>query len=317
MRPTWEQLPASVRAAIEEVLGFCVVRAESQRGGYSPGVAARVHGPDGEEAFVKAADAETNAVTPAMHRDEARFTALLPPDHPSPRLLGTYDDGRWVALALEAVDGRTPDVRSDADLDAVVAALRRQARVPAHPALPAVAQAHGGEFEGWRTIAAERPCLTPWEDRHLAALVALEPAWEAAAAGDAWLHLDARADNMLLRPDGSVVLVDWPWSCRGSGAFDVVGFVPAAVCDGALGVVADDVLSVPEQALGEAAEELLARLAPEAPADDVTALVCAVAGLMQHVMRQPPPPGMPTVRAFQAAQGRVACAWLRLRTGWR
>jgi len=29
-----------------------------------------------------------------------------------------------------------------------------------------------------------------------------------------------------------------------------------------------------------------------------------------------PPPGIPTVRAFQAAQGRVAISWLRERSGW-
>jgi hypothetical protein len=30
----------------------------------------------------------------------------------------------------------------------------------------------------------------------------------------------------------------------------------------------------------------------------------------------PPPPGIPTVRAFQAAQGEVALAWLKERLGW-
>jgi hypothetical protein len=30
----------------------------------------------------------------------------------------------------------------------------------------------------------------------------------------------------------------------------------------------------------------------------------------------PAPPGLPTVRAFQAAQGEVALTWLRERLGW-
>jgi hypothetical protein len=30
----------------------------------------------------------------------------------------------------------------------------------------------------------------------------------------------------------------------------------------------------------------------------------------------PDPPGLPTLRAFQIAQGEVALAWLRERTGW-
>ena len=318
MRPTWEELPETVRQGVEDVLGFAVVRAESQRGGFSPGVAARVHGPDGQQAFVKAASAEINDVTPGMHRAEARFTALLPPGHPSPRLLGVLDEGPWVALALEAVDGRPPhEPWTEDDLAAAIEVLRLQAAVPAHPTMPPVAESLAEELLGWRTLRQERPCLTSWEDRHLDALAELEPAWETAATGDAWLHLDARGDNMLVRPDGSAVLVDWPWSARGAAVFDAVGFVPSAVAHGALGVVAGDVHGVPLPALGEAAEELFGRFGSAAPADDVTALVCALAGLMQEQMRRPPPPGMPTVRGFQAAQGRVACAWLAHRTGWR
>jgi hypothetical protein len=320
MRPPWEQVPERVRAGVEEVLGFRVVRSESQSGGFSPGVAARVHGPEGQEAFVKAVSADVNAHSAVMHRDEARFTALLPPDHPSPRLLGSYDDGTWVALALEAVDGRPPaHPWTDADLDAAVDVLVRQSAVRAVPELPTVLETHRDELDGWRRLAAERPCLTSWEDKHLHALADLEPAWEDAATGDDWLHLDSRGDNMLVRRDGTAVLVDWPWSSRGAAVFDALAFVPAAVRDGALGVVADParVLEVPWGPLGEACEELFARFGSTAPADDVTALLCAFAGLMQHRMRQPPPPGMPTVRAFQASQGHVACAWLARRTGWR
>ncbi|MDP9181309.1 MAG: phosphotransferase, partial [Actinomycetota bacterium] len=233
MRPPWEHVPAPVRAEIEDVLGFPVVRSESQSGGFSPGVAARVHGPDGEQAFVKAVSTDANPATPEMHRDEARFTALLPPNHPSPRLLGSYDDGTWVALVLEAVDGRPPSHPwNEQDLGAAVEAIVRQAGVRAVPELPTVVETHGQELVGWRSIAAERPHLTGWEDEHLSALTALEPLWEAAATGDDWLHLDSRGDNMLVRPDGSAVLVDWPWSCRGAAVFDAIGFVPAAVRDG-------------------------------------------------------------------------------------
>ena len=320
MRPAWESVPDAVRAAIEDVLGFPVVRAESQSGGFSPGVAARVHGPAGEQAFVKAVSSEANPLAPELHRDEARFTALLPPDHPSPRLLGSYDDGTWVALVLEAVDGRPPAVPwTETELDAAVEAIRRQGRVAAVPELPTIVQTHGDVLVGWRSLLADKPCLTPWEDRHLTALAELEATWEEAATGDDWLHFDSRGDNMLVRPDGTAVLVDWPWSCRGAAAFDAVGFVPSAVREGALGVVPHPsaVLQTAWEPLADACEELFARFASPAPADDVTALVCAFAGLMQHQMRLPPPPGIPAVRAFQAEQGHIACAWLARRTGWR
>jgi hypothetical protein len=322
MRPPWESVPLPVRDALEEVLGFAVVRAQSQRGGFSPGVAARVHGADGQTGFVKVASGDVNPVTPGLHRDEARFAALLPDGHPSPRLLGSYDDGTWVGLAFEQVDGHQPGLPwTDEDLAAVVAALDRQALVAAVPALPTVEQAWGDELQGWRLLLADPPAtLTPWEARHLEDLAELEQQWAAAAQGDRWLHLDTRGDNLLVRRDGTAVLVDWPGSCAGDPLFDALAFVPAAVRDGALGAVPTgcDVTQLPTAVLAAACEELLDRFAAArgAAPEAVTALVAAFAGLMQHRMRQPPPPGMPTVRAFQASQGVVAMAWLAHRTGW-
>ena len=46
------------------------------------------------------------------------------------------------------------------------------------------------------------------------------------------------------------------------------------------------------------------------------AVVCSLAGYFVVRALEPPPPGIPTVRAFQAAQGRVAISWLRERLGW-
>ena len=309
MRPSWDSLPLSVKDALESILGFSVVSAQSQRGGFSPGVAARVFGPDGQRAFVKAASAAVNAHTIALHRDEARFAALLPADHPSPRLLGWLDDDPWVALAFEEVDGHEPGRpwRPD-ELAAAIRALDVQALVPAAPELPTVVETHGAELRGWRELHAAGTPLTDWERRHLDALATLEPAWEQAATGDRWLHLDSRGDNLLVRRDGSAVLVDWPFSSAGDPVFDALCFVPAAVRDGA----------VPGEP-GEACEHLFQRFAAARTADPeaVDALLVAFAGLMQHRMRLPPPPGLPTVREFQRSQGSVALAWLRHRTGWR
>jgi hypothetical protein len=67
----------------------------------------------------------------------------------------------------------------------------------------------------------------------------------------------------------------------------------------------------PERLLGRA------RSADGADPDAITAVVTAVAGYFTWQAQLPPPPGLPTVRAFQAAQGEPARAWLRHRTGWR
>ena len=308
MRPTWESLPLSVKDAVESILGFPVARAESQRGGFSPGVAARVWGPAGEPAFVKAVSAEVNPHTPGLHRDEARFAALLPAGHPSPRLLGSWDAEPWVALVSEQVTGHEPGRPwTAADLSAAIAAIDAQALVRADPALPTVWDTHQDVLRGWRELAEDGTPLTPWEARHLDALVEIEAGWRQHGEGDAWLHLDARGDNMVVRPDGTAVLVDWPWSCAGAAVFDAIGFIPSAVHGGA----------VPGP-VGPACEALLGRFASgrAAAPEQVTTLVATFAGLMAHRMRQPPPPGMPTVRALQARQHEVCVAWLTHRTGW-
>jgi len=42
----------------------------------------------------------------------------------------------------------------------------------------------------------------------------------------------------------------------------------------------------------------------------VAATVCALAGYFTQRSLEPPPPGIPAVRAFQAAQGEITRHWL-------
>ena len=85
---------------------------------------------------------------------------------------------------------------------------------------------------------------------------------------------------------------------------------------GALGATVQATwVSVPEG--GPRCEELLSRSAAAARAtpDDVTAVLAAIAGFFTASALEPAPPGLPTLRAFQAAQGEVARRWLAERTG--
>src|SRR3954462_2312665 len=107
-RPAYDALPSAVRAWADQVLGSPVCTWSSEPGGFSPGVAARVTCADGTRAFLKAVSADANPDSPGMHRTEAKVTAALPPALGSPRLLSSYDDGTWVALLLDQVDGRPP-----------------------------------------------------------------------------------------------------------------------------------------------------------------------------------------------------------------
>jgi aminoglycoside phosphotransferase (APT) family kinase protein len=143
--------------------------------------------------------------------------------------------------------------------------------------------------------------LDPWSQRHLDELVALEARVADAVAGQTLLHLDLRADNILLTPDGRVYFVDWPHALVGAAWLDAVAFAPSVTMQG-----------------GPEPEEILARWpgGPQAESAAVDAAIASVAGFFTYFALQPPPPGLPTLRAFQAAQGEVARRWLRERTGW-
>ncbi|MGW2474955.1 phosphotransferase [Streptomyces sp. NPDC001665] len=308
VRHPWSGLPAAVRAAVEDILGAPVTEARSQSGGFSPGVAARVRLANGGRAFVKAVSAEVNPDSPAMHRAEARVTASLPSHAPVPRLLGSYDDGTCVALVLEDIDGRQPRVPWDrAELDRVLTAVGDLPRIltPAPAGVASVSQGKSSMFTGWRTLhaAGGDARLDPWAAAHLAALAELESGWPEAGAGDTLAHGDLRADNILLTEDRTV-FVDWPHAVRAAPWFDRLVMLPCVTAQGyASGTGGPDPEALfTAHPLGRGADP-----------DAVTAVLAAVAGYFAEHALRPDPPGLPTLRAFQAAQGTAALTWLRKR----
>jgi aminoglycoside phosphotransferase (APT) family kinase protein len=303
-RIEWQEIPGPVQAAIEGVCGAGVVQARTQPGGFSPGLAARVRCANGARYFVKAVSAQANPDTPRLHRQEGRVLAALEPvissrQLPIPRLHGMVDHPPWVALVLQDVAGRQPQLPwQAAELQQVVAAVDQlaQALTPAPVPVPAVTERLGAEFTGWRTLAtsAAGDRLDPWSRTHLDQLAALEDTWTGHVAGDTLLHADIRADNILLTDHGAIV-VDWPWACQGAAFTDLVLFAPSVTMQG-----------------GPPPADLLASSRSGRAADPpaVAALVCALAGYLTERSLQPPPPGLPTVRAFQAAQATIARQWL-------
>jgi aminoglycoside phosphotransferase (APT) family kinase protein len=309
VRLPWTAVPAHLRALAERQLGSAVGTATSQPTGFSPGVAARLQLADGRRVFAKAVGPEPNPGAPAIHRREAQVVAALPAAAPVPRLLWSYDDPDtgWVLLLFEEVAGHGPAQPWRADeLERVLAALVElgAALTPAPLAPPAVkraGEAFATQLCGWGLLLAEgqaaRNRLDAWSARHLEALAALEAGAPAAVAGDTLLHFDVRADNLLLTPE-RVWFVDWPLACVGAPWVDVVFFAPSVAMQG-----------------GPPPEALIARHPAARAADPaaLTAVVASVAGFFTQRALQPPPPGLPTVRAFQAAQGAVARAWLAQR----
>lgn len=299
-------MPEPVRRAIETELGARVVDAQSHASGFSPGVAATLTLAHGGRVFLKAASPDPNPTAPEIHRQEAVIAAAMPRDAPVPAFRFAYDDGEWIALAFDNVDGAPPaEPWEPGELTRVLIALHDLARsmTPSPVAARAAHDALAPLFTGWQSFATDESAaaaLPPaWRDR-LDELVMLE-AWALpASAGDTLLHLDVRGDNVLLTRD-RVFFVDWPWAAIGAAWVDLALMLPSVALQ-----------------QGPAPAEIWDAhpLAVAADPGAVDAVVCALAGFFTWQAQLPPSPGIPTLRAFQAAQGVEARAWLAERRGW-
>jgi hypothetical protein len=302
----WDEVPDAVRTWAAGVGGGAPVSTHDLNGGFSPGATAVLRCPGGP-IFVKAVGAGLNPESPDLHRREAAVSAALPPAPEFPRLLGVYDDGDWVALAFEAVDGRPPaHPWDDVELRAAVRELDAlHARLTPNPVpgAPSAGERLHDLFGGWAALAALGRApegLDEWSSDNLGRLAELESGWPAAVQGSTLLHCDVRSDNLLVTNRG-VVFVDWPHACVGRPVFDLVAWAPSVVLEG--GPAPEDLLSL--SASGSAVDTAV-----------LAVLVAAFSGfLVEHSLR-PTPPGLPTLRPFQAAQGAVALAWLRRLKEW-
>lgn len=306
-RRDWSELPGHILEALESGLGARVTAAESQPGGFSPGIAARVTLGDGRRAFVKAVAHEPNPTSPQFHRQEARIVGAIPDHAPVPRLLWSLDEGEegWVVLALQDIEGAEPNqpwVPSELDRVLEASGELYAALTPSPIEAPLAAERLSSSINSWHLLLDEAPAgLDEWSARHLAELVTLEALVADAVAGDTLVHFDLRADNILLTSD-QVYFVDWPHAAVGAAWLDCVAFAPSVAMQG-----------------GTEPEELLRRwpTGAEADSDAVTTAVACVAGFFTQRSLLPAPPGLPTLRSFQAAQGAIARRWLAQRTGWR
>ncbi len=301
-RIEWSEIPPEVQTAVGDLCGSPVVEATNQAGGFSPGLAARCRLADGRRVFVKAVSPAQNPQACRIHRREAEIASVLPSSVPAPRLIGVHDDGRWVALVFDDIEGRQPhEPWTIDDLDIVIPALGRFARdmtPTAVTSLQDVTDRHRPVFSGWRRLAGgdgDTGRLSLWAQEHLETLARAEDGWEDAATGSTLLHADLRADNLLVDDAGHLWIVDWPWACRGAAFVDLVFLLPSIGLGGG-----------PAPATVVERHDLFATVDHDA----LTAVVAAVAGFFTRAAMDPAPDGLPTLRAFQQAQADVAVHWL-------
>ena len=176
----------------------------------SPGCATRLVGADGSRAFVKAVGSELNPKTPELFRREVTALTLIGSHELWADLLASYDDGDWVAILLEDVEGAHPDLHDDATMDLLLRETDRLAQVLAErvPDPPAPDPENGGladlsaNFNAWADRVAQadeipRSLLPDWID------ATPGPGSRSCAASAeherGLVHWDIRNDNLLER----------------------------------------------------------------------------------------------------------------------
>lgn len=289
VRIRYAQAPQHVQRWVESRLGGEVVGVVDCVGGMSPGPAARVRTAVGTSAFVKGCGSELNPDTPTLLRSEAQVLASLP-RHPSlPRLLDVYDDGGWVALLIEELPGSPAAAPWTADaLARVSEALTAVGPLLAGVELEGLPSARDSSpifLTRWRRLADRLELVDPWWASHHDRLAVHAGRAAGLIGGDAVLHWDIRADNVVVTPDRTV-LVDWGQARRGAAWMDHA--LLALDCSMTGSEVSTAELAATDPVLRE-----------RDPAD---LLALAAAAAMSFVSRstEPAPRGLPTLPATSA-----------------
>ena len=301
VRTHYASAPSHVRAWAEHTLGAPVVAIQPRTGGMSPAVAASLRAANGRTAFVKAVGGEINPDTPAHFRHEIAVLGALPPAPYRAGMLATYDDGDWVAIALEDIDGNHPDWGSRRDRDAVFEAVRQQAGelTPIPPGLPRDSSRRGiAKYLETMTAAAptELAGLPRWAAAELASLIELCRRCLDHHRDETFCHWDIRHDNILIRHrDGQPILLDWGMSRRGPRWGDQVVFALEWVASGEF----DEIIA----SIGLSPEEEM----------DVTGFLAGIGCHLLMTAVRPAPPALPNLRVFGRQLGSACLQGVRRR----
>ncbi|MEU3021035.1 phosphotransferase [Nocardiopsis sp. NPDC007018] len=259
---------------------------------------------DGQRAFVKAINLETDSFASSLYTRERYFAERIPSNFPAPRFLGEVRASAWLALVFEDIMGRVVPVPwSDNDLTAVLNHMDACSSLMTPCPIPGL-ESWGGDFalwQGWNWMESQGalPAETPAEARpHLRLLARLEAVFPTAAGGDTLLHSDLRSDNIILGADGSVTFVDWAHAARGAAWIDPLIFALCAAVQG-----------------HGNPQEILERhpAGQNADSDGVDSALAALAG---RFVASSTRPGPAALRRFQRLEALACLRWLGSRVGW-
>ena len=250
--------------------------------------------------FVKIVGNSLKSRRRAYYRREAKVAAALPTNTPAPRLLSSYDDGAWVALVFEDVEGRAPSIpwRRD-ELARVVHAVVDLGEGSSRRAL---LRAPRARRRGRKVRRVPRAV----EARSMASTVGCaqsrSPRGVTRALGTGYRRQDVAPSR---HPRGQraaarrrVLFVDWPHACVGAAWIDLVLMLPSVAMQG-----------------GPPPESVLAGSGLEPRAADVTVVLAGLAGILTARGRLPDPPRAADAAPLPAPPGR-AMRSLAARADW-
>lgn len=290
MAATWNELPESVRVAVQQHVGT-VARVVEIHEGLNNDVAAVLHRAEGDPVFLKGVEGPPSRRMRFL-RNEATAGELAPGI--APGVVFAEDVDGWLVVGFEYVAGRPADFTPDSpDLPLVASTVERIGALPAGSAKPL---ADRWNADWWGRLAEEGSAsLAGWDVE-----VAQRRAKDApgVVAGDRLAHTDLHPDQFIMAGDGSVHVIDWgfpaaaaPWV---DGAFLILRLIDAGHAP----------LRAEEWARSLAC---FRDVEPEA----VTAFMVYVAGMWTHWADHDPVPG----KLHRAQLVRDYAAW-RVSLGW-
>jgi serine/threonine protein kinase len=306
VRTPYDAASSAVHDWAAETLGAPVVEVRPRIGGMSPAVAASLRSANGATAFVKAVNPAINPDTPSHFRHEINVLSTLSTLPPVPyraALLSTYDDGDWVAIALEDIEGRHPDWSSPADRSRVLEAVRQQSSelTPIPTGLPPDSN-YGGLVTYLHAMSTATPAevaaLPAWAADELPILVDLGQRCLDHHRDESFCHWDIRHDNIVIRRrDNQPILLDWGMSRRGQRWGDTMVFALEWVDSPSF----DDIMATAGLTTDEEC--------------DVTGFIAAIGCFLLMSAIHPPPPSLPHLPAFRRQVGAACLQGVRRRLG--
>ncbi|WP_425829263.1 hypothetical protein [Streptomyces fractus] len=200
-RADWHDLPTETRAAVEQHTGP-VREAQTAPHGVMSRLACTIRTAAGAT-FVKGVPHDDPQAW--VYRHEAQTTRHAPY---APRALWEAEGGGWQLYGYEYIEGRHPDLSPNSDdLDALVRTLTAVSETP------------------WPHHVNKKPLHARWSEF----LPETDPP---GLLGRALAHTDMSPHNMLVTPDGDLLLLDWALSCPAPAWADAALAIPRLISAG-------------------------------------------------------------------------------------